>query len=49
MSTNQSDRDPLLRVHLIVPKSLAWMLTGAVLGNLNDVGALLSALGKLLQ
>ena len=41
-------RDPLLRVQLTVPRSLCWMLGGALLGNLHDLGPLLHHIGRLL-
>jgi hypothetical protein len=41
-------REPLLRIQLTVPRSLCWMLAGALLGNLNDLGPLLHGLGRLL-
>lgn len=41
-------RDPLLRVQFTIPRSLAWMLAGAMLSHLNDLGPLLHGLGRLL-
>jgi hypothetical protein len=45
---NEPAHEPLLRVQLTIPRSLCWMLTGALLGHLNDVGPLLHGLGRLL-
>jgi hypothetical protein len=42
-------RDPLLRVQLTVPRSVCWMLAGALLGHLNDLGPLLHVLGQLVR
>ncbi len=41
-------RDPLLRVQLTIPRSLCWMLAGALLGNLNELGPLLHGLARLM-
>ncbi|MDG6108813.1 hypothetical protein Daura_06140 [Dactylosporangium aurantiacum] len=51
MSDKATDpnREPLVRLQLTVPRSVLWMLAGALLGNLNDVAPLLNALGRLLQ
>ena len=42
------DGDPLLRVQLTVPRWLCWMLAGALLGNVNDLGPLLHTIARLL-
>ncbi|WP_167517418.1 hypothetical protein [Micromonospora orduensis] len=49
MTKNQAEQDPLMRVHLTVPRSVCWLLAGALLGNLDDGGAILSAIGALLN
>ncbi|GAA2509634.1 hypothetical protein [Winogradskya humida] len=41
------EREPVLRVQLTVPRSVCWMLAGALLGNLNDLGPIFQALEQL--
>jgi hypothetical protein len=50
MSHKKKDpvREPLLRVQLTVPRWLGWMLAGAMLGNINDLGPLLHDIAQLL-